>query len=243
MKLAGVKHKMSTAYHPQTDGASERMNKTIIQGLRFYIDHDQLGWSRALPKVCFNIMNTVNSSTGYAPFVLKSSHHPRLIPPITTLNPLSINDSFSGQALEFMKMIEGCFTDAQDSLLIAKVDQAHHANTSWSPETRYEVGDEVLLLTANQRHDYMQAKNGWTAKFMPRYDRPYKVIQAFPNSSNYTLELPTGSKIHPTFHTSLLKAFQPNNMTEYPDREPGQPGPILTEEGEEEYVIKKIVDQ
>ena len=80
-------------------------------------------------------MNTVNSSTGYAPFILKSGHYPRLIPPITTLNPLSIDDSFSGQALEFMKTIEGCFANAQDSLLAAKIDQAHHANTSQSPET------------------------------------------------------------------------------------------------------------
>jgi len=191
----------------------------------------------------FDIMNTVNSSTGYTPFVLKSEHHPRLIPPIMTLNPLSLDDSFSGQALEFMKTIKECFTDAQDALLAAKIDQAHHANISRSPEICYEVGQEVLLSMVNRRRDYMQARDGRTAKFMPRYDGPYKVIWSFPGSSNYMLELPTGFKVHSTFHASLLKPFRPNNSSEYPDREPPRPGPVPNDAGDEEYVIEKIVDQ
>jgi len=234
MKLVGVKYKMSTAYYPQTDGALEQINKTIIQSLWFYIDCNQLGWSHALPKVCFNIMNMINSSTGYAPFVLKSGHHPQFIPPITTLNPLFLNNSFSSQALEFIKTIKECFVDAQDALLAAKIDQAHHANTLQSPETHYEVGQWVLLSTVlNWRHDYMQAKDGRTVKFMPHYNGSYKVIQAFSDSSNYTLKLLTSSKVHSTFHVSLLKSFQPNNTS----------GLVLTDAGNEEYVIKKIVDQ
>ena len=38
MKLTGINHKMSTVYHPQTDGSSERSNKTIIQSLRFHVE-------------------------------------------------------------------------------------------------------------------------------------------------------------------------------------------------------------
>src|ERR1700678_1193859 len=47
-KLTGVKIKMSTAYHPQTDGASERSNKTVIQAIRFHVERTQRGWARAL---------------------------------------------------------------------------------------------------------------------------------------------------------------------------------------------------
>ncbi len=50
-KIAGIKHKMSTAWHPETDGASERSNKTVVQALRFYVDQNQKGWSTKLPLV------------------------------------------------------------------------------------------------------------------------------------------------------------------------------------------------
>lgn len=50
-KLAGVKLKLSTSYHPETDGASERMNKTVNQALRFHVEQNQLGWVCALPRV------------------------------------------------------------------------------------------------------------------------------------------------------------------------------------------------
>jgi hypothetical protein len=90
MKLSGIKHKMSMAYHPQTDGASERSNKTVVQVLRFHVEQNQTGWVKALPKVHFNIMNTVNASTRFFPFMLKSAHSPRLIPPL--LNPENVED-------------------------------------------------------------------------------------------------------------------------------------------------------
>jgi hypothetical protein len=68
--LMGVKLNMSSAYHPETDGSSERSNKTVAQALRYHVDRHQKGWVKALPLVRFNIMNTVNSSTGFSPFQL-----------------------------------------------------------------------------------------------------------------------------------------------------------------------------
>ena len=91
MKLTGIKHKMSTAYHPQTDGASERSNKMVVQALRFHVEHNQTGWVRALPKVRFDIMNTINTSTGFTPFMLKSAHSPHLIPPLITWESKAIS--------------------------------------------------------------------------------------------------------------------------------------------------------
>jgi len=86
-KLTGVKLKMSTAYHPQTDGTSERSNKTVNQALRYHVERNQCGWVRALPRVRFDILNTINASTGYTGFQLKTGHSPRLIPPLLPLIP------------------------------------------------------------------------------------------------------------------------------------------------------------
>ena len=69
-KLTGVKLKMSSAYHPQKDGASERTNKTVNQALQYHVAQNQKGWARALPCVRFDLMNTINKSTGFSPFQL-----------------------------------------------------------------------------------------------------------------------------------------------------------------------------
>ena len=92
-RLTGVKLKMSTAFHPQTDGASERTNKTLNQLLRYTVNRQQHGWVKALPAVRFAIMNTVNASTGYTPFYLRTGHSPRLIPPLVPQPPTSLDVS------------------------------------------------------------------------------------------------------------------------------------------------------
>jgi hypothetical protein len=52
-KLTGVKLKMSSSYHPQMDGTSERTNKAVVQCIHYAVERDQKGWARALPKICF----------------------------------------------------------------------------------------------------------------------------------------------------------------------------------------------
>ena len=51
MLITGIKHCASSAYHPQTDGASEHTNKTINQLIRFHVERNQKGWLQALPWV------------------------------------------------------------------------------------------------------------------------------------------------------------------------------------------------
>jgi hypothetical protein len=75
-KLTGVKLKMSTSYHPETDGSSERTNKTVNQAICYHVDNNQKGWLAKLPRVRFAIMNTMNSSTGFSGFQLKSGRSP-----------------------------------------------------------------------------------------------------------------------------------------------------------------------
>jgi hypothetical protein len=207
MTLLGIKHKMSTAFHLQTDGSSEHLNKTVIQALRFHVERNQTGWVRALPKVRFNIMNTVNAAMGFSPFALKSRHSPHLIPPlVNALTPdlgtetqaaaATLTSDGEDTTHAMMEQLTNDLLEARDSLTVAKISQAHHANKERAPNHEFEVGDRVLLATAHRRWDYMQKKDSHMAKFMPRFDGPFEVMTAFPEASMYTLRLPDSSRTH-----------------------------------------------
>ena len=99
-KLTRVKLKLSSSYHPQTDGLSERTNKTINQCIQYHVCQNQKGWVQALPCVQFDIMNSVNTSTGFSNFQIHFGRSPCLIPPIVPANlvPSSSNETHAAQA-------------------------------------------------------------------------------------------------------------------------------------------------
>jgi hypothetical protein len=129
-KLTGIKLKMSLAYHPETDSSSERSNKTVIQCLRYHIHCNQTGWVKALPRVRFNLMNTVNVSTGFSPFQLRMGRSPRLIPPLSpdALPQPESDDQDATAALALIERITLDVAEAKDILLAAKIAQAEFAN-------------------------------------------------------------------------------------------------------------------
>jgi hypothetical protein len=242
MQLTGIKHKASTSFHPETDGSSERTNKTVVQCLRYHVERNQTGWVKSLPKVRFDIMNSVNASTGFSGFELKSGFSPRVLPPLIP-RPDSPPDDDTSAAAAIISSIQDCVLAAQDALLGAKVSQAHQANRHRSPDQEYQVGDKVLLSTAKRRRDYMQKRDGRVAKFMPRWDGPYEIIEAFPEASDYKLRMPNSSRLCTRFHSSQLRPNVENDESLFPGRVRRPPQPVVTEEGQVEWYIDKILDE
>src|SRR5207244_1384308 len=119
MKLMGVSLKMSTAFHPETDGSSERTNKTINQCLRYHVQRNQKGWVKSLPLVRFQIMNTMNASTGYSGFELRMGRSPRVIPPL--VEPTASSEPEEFHVAEVMDQITTAVEEAKDNMLSAKV--------------------------------------------------------------------------------------------------------------------------
>jgi hypothetical protein len=187
-------------------------------------------------------MNMVNASTGFSPLVLKTGRSPRLLPPL--LNNIVIEDA-DGEfnARRLIETIEGDVQVARDCMLAAKISQAHHANRDRIPDPAFKVGDRVMLTMAKRRREYMQAKDGRVAKFMARWDGPYEVLEAYPDTSTYKLQLPPSSKQTPVFHVSQLQPHHENDPTLFPARELKRPGPIITAEGSTEYFIDHILDE
>lgn len=239
-KLTGVKLKMSSSYHPQTDGASERTNKTVNQALRYHVARNQKGWQRALPRVRFDLMNTVNKSTGFSPFQLRLGRSPRLIPPLIT--PVVPTTPEETRARELIDKLQLDVLEAQDNLLKAKISQAAYANLTRGPDLELDIGDRVMLSTKNRRQQYTAKGEKRVAKFMPRFDGPYTIADINHDASTVTLDLPTTAKLCPTYHTSEILPYNENDCTLFPSRELARPGSIVTENGVEEYYVDKIID-
>jgi hypothetical protein len=238
--VTGIKLGMSMAFHPETDGASERTNKTVNQCLHYHVSRNQKGWVRALPRVRFAIRNTINKSTGFSPFQLLTGRSPRMMPPITQ------TERKEGDT-DVHKLIDQINTDvaeAKDNLMLAKIFQADHANRKHGPEGVYKENDLVMLSTANRRKDYAMAGSGRSAKLFPQRDRPYRIVKASPETSTYRLDIPNApSNFCFTFHASQLKRYVTNDEDLFPGREFPRDGPVLLANGREEHVIEKIVDE
>lgn len=245
-ELTGTKLKLSTAFHPETDGASERTNKTLNQALRLAVDRHQHGWLKALPRIRFGMMNTVNASTGFSGFQLKMGFSPRLIPPLIKEPALDIETP-----TEFIERLNSDVASAADNLLEAKINQAAQANKHRAPNPRLHIGDQVLLSTKHRLKTLSSDGDKLTARLQPRFDGPYTVTALDDMHSTVTLDIPGPSNKCKTFHASLIRPYnslsdflldQPQGefatTSDQPNTNP--PEPVMTRTGPE-YHIEKIV--
>ena len=149
--LTGVKLKMSTVYHPESDGTSEQSNKTINQCLQYHVECNQMGWRCLLPQVCFNIMNTINASTGFSPFHLQIGRSPCMIPLLICSEVNDLTDICTTTMIERLQLN---VLEAKDNMLWAKISQSLAANEHCTDAFPFETGSRVVLLTLHWHQDY-----------------------------------------------------------------------------------------
>jgi len=89
LRLLDIRPRMSTAFHPQTDGQTERLNQTIEAYLRAFVSQEQDNWVSLLPMAEFAYNNSVTIGNGMSPFYANYGFHPGAINPPTgePLNP------------------------------------------------------------------------------------------------------------------------------------------------------------
>jgi hypothetical protein len=76
----------------------------------------------------------------------------------------------------------------------------------------------------------------------PRWDGPYPITEAFPEQSQYRLDLGPEDKLHNMFNVDKLKLYVTNDVEKFTDREPARPEPVIVGGGEE-YFVEAIVDE
>jgi hypothetical protein len=212
-RLTGSKLMMSTVFHPQTDGASERAIRNITQILRSIVDPNQRDWAYHLPMVEFAINSSITSSTGFAPFELNYGYVPRMT------NVTGEIPEYAG-VRDFINLALANIAMAHDAIIESRVRATYQANKKRREEIPYAVGDLVFLSTKNLNLPKSRAR-----KLAPKFIGPYKIIQSNPETSTYELELSAELKkrrIHPRFHASVLREHQPNDDAIFSSREVGR---------------------
>ncbi|VDC02327.1 unnamed protein product [Peniophora sp. CBMAI 1063] len=131
------------------------------------------------------------------------------------------------------------FAKACDNLIIAKADQAVPANKKCAAEHNdLDKGSLVMLSTYHHCHEYVSTGEDRVAKFFPHWGRPYRVTQAHPELSTYTLEIPKAVlKACLTFHSSLVKPYIEPNPNLVPDHTLPCPGP----DANSEHIVCDII--
>ena len=229
-KLLDVKLALSTAYHPQTDGQTEVMNKTLKTMLRAFIDNKQSNWDQLLPSLEFAYNNAVNASTGYSPFFLNSGQHPRL--PIALLDtPTSsvpaVDHFLTAQAMTL--------TLAQDALQRAQDHQEAQANKR-RRDHKYKVGDKILLRATNITIPADSVRPA--DKLRPQFLGPFTLLEQH-SPVTFRVELPPFYKIHDVFHVDTFRPYLPSPES-LGTRVAAPPDTSLVD-GEEEYEVDEIL--
>jgi len=220
MKQVGTKLGMTTAYHAQGDGQTERMNQVLEDMIRVWVGPNQDDWDSLLDVAEFAINNGLSASVKDTPFRLNHGQDP--------LTPLSIQAAVKHPAAgNFVGRMRDTLISAKLALQQAQARQQKSYDARHRPQS-FEVGDMVLLKSTN-----LIWKGKVSRKLMPKYVGPYKV-SATAGAVSYRLELPQQMKIHPVFHTSLLKPWKPS------ERHQPQPAAVLIE-GAEEWEVETIL--
>uniref|UniRef100_A0A803K1K2 Gypsy retrotransposon integrase-like protein 1 n=1 Tax=Xenopus tropicalis TaxID=8364 RepID=A0A803K1K2_XENTR len=140
--LVGTELSFSSAYHPQTNGQTERVNQSLEQYLRCYVSDNQSTWSELLPWAEFAYNNATHSSSGRSPFFVVYGLHPKAFSFSGSNSPVP---SANSSVLRFSEI----WSLVHDSLSAASLAQKKAADKSRREAPQYKVGDLVWLSTRN----------------------------------------------------------------------------------------------
>ncbi|GKA34646.1 hypothetical protein Tco_0721075 [Tanacetum coccineum] len=194
-KALGTSLDMSTAYHPETDGQSERTIQTLEDMLRACVIDFGNGWVKHLPLVEFSYNNSYHASIKAAPF--EALYGRKCRSPVCWAEVGQVQLTGPELVQETTERI----IQVKQRMQAARDRQKSYANLKRKP-MEFQVGDKVMLKVSPWKGVVRFGKRG---KLNPRYVGPFKVLKKV-GAVAYKLELPQElSRVHNTFHVSNLK--------------------------------------
>ncbi|CAI7881856.1 unnamed protein product, partial [Closterium sp. NIES-54] len=224
MGLLGTKLAMSSAYHPQTDGQTERLNQVVEQLLRTACKDDVSHWDTQLLTLEFAYNNGSHAATGKTPFFLCYGREP--LTPQQHTTPTHVQ-----AAHDFVTTMQQLWEKTQRRLTTMQTSQKQYADRQRRDHS-VAVGDQVLLDMRNLNLSHLPSK------LRPRFCGPF-LVEAQVTPVTFHLRLPNTWKLHNAFHVQLLKPYKDPNQ-QFQGRQLPPPPPVLIQE-EPEYEVERVL--
>jgi len=209
-KKLGIKRKISTTYHPQTNGQTEQVNQVLEGYLQIFVNYDQNDWYHLLPRAEFAYNNSITNAHGMTPFFANYAYHPQT----EWLKEREVQNLGATMYAHWMQMIH---KNARETLERTKEAMGQYYNRTVKQQPDIKIGDLVMLYGKNIRTKRP------SKKLAPKLYGPFKVLKQQGKLAN-KIEISDQWDIHPVFHVSL---FEPYRTSIRPARE--QP-PMLPED-------------
>jgi hypothetical protein len=262
-QLNGILQSHSSAYHPQSDGQTEVMNRVLEDVLRCYVGTQQHMWDKFLPFVEFCINNSYSEATRNTPFLLNYGVNPRhpaiaklvhahialhgptwkdqphshpMRQPAVTLYAAALREVAEVPAVtRFTADMQRAIQHTKLFLEAARARMRLVANPRRSNKWEPRVGELVWLRTTN-----LKIQHGGSNKLYPRFVGPFPISRII-NRSAVRLDLPSEMKVHPVFHISLLRPHVARPVDGSEGRIIPPPPPPIIIEDDEHFEVETIL--
>ena len=219
LKLLKVDSNLSTAYHPQSDGTTERFNQEIETYISIYCLTNPKTWKEKLPTLEFAHNSRRHSDRQRTSFELMNGYTPRGI-------PLTFQKSKFPNVQERMETLR---KDREEALAAHELARIRMAERTRKMNPEFKKGEHVWLEAKNLKLPYSK-------KISTKREGPFEIMEVL-GPVTYRLKLPTQWKIHNVFHSSLLSPFV---ETETHGPNFTNPPPDIVN-GQEEYEVEAII--
>lgn len=200
LRIVGTQHCVTSAFHPESDGQTERVNRVLCEMLRHFVNKQYNDWDEHLPLAEFAHNNAHSTATDCTPFFACYGKHPRT--PMSIVHdraaqrqlPRDAREQFVADRMAIVQSVKQAMAAAQARML--KQTDAKRR------ELTFKVGDQVSLKTKHLGLSTLPSR-----KLFPRYIGPFEITRVV-NPAAYTLRRTW--RAHNTFHVSLLRPFKHN---------------------------------
>ncbi len=196
-----IKHLKTSGYHPQTNGLTERFNRTIAEILSLYVSSNQKDWDIILPLLLFAYRTSTHSSTNETPFYLLHGRNPN--GPNELIDSISINNDPITSIIEYKKELETKLNKIIEEVKyyqnIIQQKRERKLNENKIPHA-FKLGDYVLL------YSYQPAKPGLSKKLLLPWKGPFRII-GLPSPNTAKLQKMDGTIIKQLINITRLKRY------------------------------------